>query len=93
MAMRVPRSALKRAGEALQHVLAFEPHVARGRDEARRQQAHDGEGGDGLARAGLAHHAQDLAPAHGQRHVLHRVGAVGPGRQAHRQAADGQDGL
>ena len=64
-------------GRFQQQVVALEQHAARrGGELARRQQAHDGMGGDGLARAGLADHAHDLAGRDRERDVLDRVHAV-----------------
>ena len=77
-----------------EQVVAFEQHAARRRGElAGRQQAHDGVRGDGLARAGLADHANDLARRDRERHVLDRVHAVRAVGQADREPLHVEDGL
>ncbi len=60
-------------------------HVGRG------EQAHDGVGGHGLARAGLADDAQQLVLGDGEVDVLHRMGALGALGEADGQPPHVQD--
>jgi hypothetical protein len=57
-----------------------------------RSEAHDGEGGDRLARAGLADDADDLALVDCEAAVLHRIGAVGALGERDGEAVDVENG-
>jgi len=78
-------------GRSLQQRFTLEQHLAAADLHLTRQQAHHGGGHDRLARAGLAHHAQRLARLDRERNALHRVLAVAPGGQGHRQITNGED--
>ena len=56
------------------------------------EQAQDGHAGDGLARAGFSHDAQDLAGMDVETHPAHGLHFPAPGEEAGRQVADGKDG-
>ncbi|KAG1241513.1 hypothetical protein G6F68_016661 [Rhizopus microsporus] len=62
-------------------VFATHHHVAGGGFD----QAHDAARHRGLARPGLAHHADDFARVQGKAHAFHRKRAVSAGRQRDRQ--------
>jgi hypothetical protein len=76
----------------MEDILAFEQDLPRGgRQLALGQEAHDGMGGDRLARAGFAHQAQDLARRDGDAHLLDGVRAIGAPGQRHGEPADLQN--
>ena len=67
-----------------QDVLAFEQDLARGRLQRLGEQPHHGEGDHRLARARLAHQADDLAGIDGEAHLFDGMDAVAAGRAARR---------
>jgi hypothetical protein len=75
-----------------QQVLAIEERLAAHRTYPLGQQAHDGIGRHGLAGAGFADHAEDLAALHVVADVLHGIGAVGALGQGNGQVAQAQQG-
>ncbi len=83
-----PRSVLQRRGVERQQVLALERDLAGTGADTLRQQPHQRMRAQRFARAGFADHAEDLARMQIERHVLHRMRALGPRRQVERQIAD-----
>ena len=70
-----------------------EADAAGDRAHSARQQAHDGVGGERLARPRFADDAERLARADRERQVLDRMRPVRPRRQGEGEALDGEDGL
>ena len=64
---------LRAVGRVLQEVVAFEPHLSPDDPAGAADELHDGELGDRLAAAALAHHAHDLPLVDRVGDPVHRV--------------------
>jgi hypothetical protein len=78
----------------LEEVPPAVPHLAGDRDAAGGQQPHDGEGGDGLAAAGLPHQPHVLARADLEADVVDGLGRLATAElEGHREVAYGEQRL